>query len=341
MGSHAPGSRTQPATGQRPGLGHGRWPAPCFCARLVLGGGRLRCTSGNGNGEVPGPGHHRRYSCRGPVARSLAPGAELSGDGHAGSPVGHLGHGGQHVLPTGRRRSRSQRDGGSTLPSVASGGWSTADTVQTVAAGAQVVAAGFTLTLALMTKGLATKTKQMAEATKNMADETRRVADSSAVEAEATKALVVEAQKDRALSWSPYLSRVVLSDIANASGEPLGLNQVITLSNLGKGQALRCTYVAFESSDIKLWCIAQLPGLRAEETVAGLVATPQYGQAPTYLLRRMPDDNGQIDPPLAVLICEDVFGNRHRFLADRFGRDTWHPGDTPVPTWAISPLLWN
>ena len=111
---------------------------------------------------------------------------------------------------------------------MASGGWSTADTVQTVAAGAQVVAAGFTLTLALMTKGLATKTKQMAEATKNMADETRRVADSSAVEAEATKALVVEAQKDRALSWSPYLSRVVLSDIANASGEPLGLNQVIT-----------------------------------------------------------------------------------------------------------------
>jgi hypothetical protein len=237
---------------------------------------------------------------------------------------------------------------------VASGGWSTADTVETIAAVAEVLAAGFTAAMAWMTRRLARETKAMAAgtealanqtrdmavATRDMAVETRRVAESSEREATATETLVDEAQQDRSLSWSPYLTRTVIHHVPNAVGNPLGLNEKITLTNLGKGQALRCYYFACEPENTTLWCYATHPGLTGDQSVE-LVAVAQSGMTPMHLLQMVPHDDGRVDAPFAALFCEDVFGNRIRFLPGRTGREIWRPGEAPVPDWAVAPLLWS
>ena len=217
--------------------------------------------------------------------------------------------------------------------------WTTTATVATVAAAAQVSAAIFTGVMAKRTHDLATKTEQMANATKDMAAETKRVADASAVEAEATKQLVTEAQQDRALSWSPYLMRTIHGHDAHPIGNPPGLSETITLVNLGKGQAIRCYYFACEPNMVDLWCFCKHPGLRGEEKV-DLVAEPRYGKPPLELLQLTPHED-VAEPPWAALFCEDILGNRLRFLPGRWGRDSWHEGDHPVPAWATHPLLWK
>lgn len=220
--------------------------------------------------------------------------------------------------------------------------WSTTDTVATaatVAALAQVSAAVFTAVMAGRTHDLAAKTKEMAAATEKMAAETKRVADASAVEAEATKQLVTEAQQDRALLWSPFLTTIIHNNNTNTLTPPLGLNQTITLVNLGNGQATRCSSFACEPTDVNLWCFLKHPGLRGTETI-DLVAEPRYANVPMDLLQLTPHET-QVDPPWAALFCEDILGNRLRFLPGRWGRDSWHEGDHPVSAWAIHPLLWQ
>jgi hypothetical protein len=194
------------------------------------------------------------------------------------------------------------------------------------------------------TERLSDETRGMAEATKAMATETARVAQASESEAEATKALIGEAQQDRALSWSPYLTGQVIESTTRHEADshgPRGLSQKVLLTNLGKGPARRCFYFACDPSNVGFWCTAQHPGLRGDETIELRASAPQTGETPMYLLHLRPHDQGNVPAPFAAMFCEDVFGNRIRFIEGRWGRDIWHPGDDYSPTWATTPLLWS
>lgn len=217
----------------------------------------------------------------------------------------------------------------------------TAATWSEIAAAVGTLAlAGVTARMAKRTHDLATKTEEMAGATREMAAETKRVADASVIEAEATRQLVTEAQQDRSLAWSPYLTRSVERHIANPIGDPRGIAETITLTNLGKGQALRCYYFACDRGNVTLWGFAQHSGLVGEESVP-LTTQAQYGHTPMELLELVPHDDHRVEAPFAAIFCEDVFGNRVRFLPELRTREVWHEGDVPVPSWATAPRVWS
>lgn len=213
--------------------------------------------------------------------------------------------------------------------------WTTTDTVATIAALAQVSAAVFTAVMAKRTHGLASETKRMAE-------ETQRVADATSAEAQATQALVAEAQLDRELSWSPHLTRSVITATINTSGtpgSPTGYSEVLTLSNLGKGQAISCYYVMRRTMD-NHWCELRHHGLPGGEAAQELHASPGEGDPPWELLNPSPRDSDQTARLIGALFCEDALGNRFRFPIGRKGRDVSRPGDERSPEWATSHLIW-
>lgn len=213
--------------------------------------------------------------------------------------------------------------------------WSTTDTVATIAAIAQVSAAIFTGVMARRTHGLARETKRMAT-------DTKRVADAAAAEAAATQALVAEAQIDRELAWSPFLTRSVSTSTINTSGtpgSPQGYSEVLTVSNLGKGRAVNCYYVSRRTMD-NHWCWLRHPGIRSEESVPDLPASPGSGGVPWELFEPSPHDPDQTSRLDEALFCEDVFGNRTRFPIGRRGRDVSRPDDENPPAWATSALVW-
>jgi hypothetical protein len=214
--------------------------------------------------------------------------------------------------------------------------WSTTDTVATIAAVAQVSAAIFTGVMARRTHGLATETEKMAA-------ETKRVANATDLQAKATETLVAEAQLDRELSWSPYLTRTVITSTINASGtpgSPLGYSETITLSNLGKGQAVNCFYVSRRRTD-NYWCSLRYPGLAGGESVSELPVGPGDGDLPGELLEASPHDPDQTEQFDAAIFCEDAFGNRIRFPIGRRGRDLSRPDDAMRPAWATSRVIWS
>ena len=112
--------------------------------------------------------------------------------------------------------------------------------------------------------------------------------------------------------------------------------------NFGRGPALRCHYVAFDPKDVTRWWHGQVSAVATNGEVRSLVCEPgDPGASPTFLLAIMPSDQGMVEAPLAAFFCEDIVGNRFRFLVDRSGRDTWHRGESPRPQWAQTPLLWG
>jgi len=139
--------------------------------------------------------------------------------------------------------------------------------------------------------GLATQTKAMAE-------ETQRAANAAEVQAKATEVLVAEAQLDREASWSPYLTRNVITATMNPSGQPNrqgppGYSEKITLANVGRGQAVNCSYVFRRSTD-NYWCMLRHPGLSGGDSASELAASPGNGdrrgscssRRPTIRIRR-------------------------------------------------------
>lgn len=215
--------------------------------------------------------------------------------------------------------------------------WSTTDTVATIAAVAQVSAAVFTGVMARRTHGLGTQTKAMAE-------ETQRAANAAEQQAKATEALVAEAQLDREASWSPNLTRNVVTSTMNPTEEanrqgPPGYSEKVTLTNVGRGQAVNCTYVFRRSGD-NYWCILRHPGLSGGDSASELAASPGKGNPPWELLEPSPHDPDQTARLQGALFCEDVFGNRIRFPIGRRGRDVSRPEDEHRPAWATSPVIW-
>ena len=217
------------------------------------------------------------------------------------------------------------------------GSWSTTDTVTTIAAVAQVSAAIFTGIMARRTHDLAKKTKKMVT-------ETKRVADATDMQAKATQTLVVEAQIDRELSWSPYLIGSVKGSSINSSpmlvgGNLPGYTEQVTLYNAGSGQAVNCYYISRRSTD-NYWCWLRQESLAGNESVSDLQALPGTDDLPWDLLKPSLTDPDQTAYLQGALFCEDVFGNRIRFHIGRRGRDVSHPEDEDRPAWATSALVW-
>lgn len=206
--------------------------------------------------------------------------------------------------------------------------WTNADTVETAAA-----AAG--LLVALGTGALAWKTHNLAGETRKMADETRRIAEATEVQAATGKDLIREAQMDRELAWSPFL---VVAEIVTATSSADSYSQSIRVSNVGRGQALDCVYVARLPSDVSKWCYWRGMGLGGGQSTEEVPAGP----GKTYPLEVFDWSPGDAGPAFhAVLLCRDVFGNYLRFPVGRDFRDRWREGDLPVPNWVSNLRAWG
>jgi hypothetical protein len=181
------------------------------------------------------------------------------------------------------------------------------------------------------TTELAEKTQGMAVATEEMARQTKIAAEAGVTEATATVRLAEEARLDRELSWSPYLVRTGTNET----------DRWVGIENVGRGPALRCFYFACDPHKVSTWWYVKLPAIQSGGSVNERFGATDGGSSPLYLLNIMPADSGMIEEPLSAFFCEDIVGNRLRFLVDRPGRDIWRPGDKLTPQWASTPLLWG
>lgn len=204
-----------------------------------------------------------------------------------------------------------------------------------VLAGATTLMVRGTRVLARKTAALATETSNMVLATKDVVTETQRVAI-------ATENLVTEAQTDRELAWSPYLTVTVIESRISLQQPPVGFSQKVTIANVGKGWAVHCCYIAIHSGNDNFWCMSRLDAIGGDTTICDLVVPAvQDKRPPTEVLELGAHDDGRTDPPWSALFCEDVFGNRLRFVVGRWGRDVWSPGKPNPPRWAVDPVLWS
>ena len=188
-----------------------------------------------------------------------------------------------------------------------------------------------TFILALYAKGTAGEAKKTADEAVKTSSAALTEAQATTDLAKATNKLAEEATLDRELSWSPYL--VLSSPLKGGRPE-------ITIQNVGTGPALRCFYFQCTPTKVSEWWCGRAAAVASGGSV--LVGCTNPGEvSPTYLLHVMPADMGMVEEPLAALFCEDIVGNRIRFLVDRPGRDIWRLGETPKPQWAQTPLLWG
>jgi hypothetical protein len=168
---------------------------------------------------------------------------------------------------------------------------------------------GGILATAIGTIVLAWKTSTLASGTAEMADATR-------TEASAAKDTISEIQKDRELTFRPYVSWKISGGTR--------VNGV----NLGKGPALNTVFCVVEE-DERLWrWFAELVDFSPGQTITDaddLVLLPKQGQPPPRALV------GRV-VPRKVAFCEDQLGNRYRFLPGAVIADAWRPGENK-PDW--------
>jgi hypothetical protein len=137
-------------------------------------------------------------------------------------------------------------------------------------------------------------------------------------EASAARDTVTEIQKDRELTFRPYISWK-LSGGTRVNGV-----------NLGRGPALNTVFCVVEQ-DERLWrWFAELvdfsPGQEINDA-DDLVLLPKQGQAP-------PRPQIGRTVPHKVAFCEDQLGNRYRFLPGQVIADVWRPGEAK-PDWVM------
>ena len=199
------------------------------------------------------------------------------------------------------------------------------DVALIVAAGAEGVAAVATIYLATKTRALARDTKELAIKTADVAVQTAKAADAATDEAAATLQLAEESRLQRDLAWQPLLKAEVQSGLA--SGDKITLT--VKLTNIGRGPALDCVYVARDESN--RWC-RTFPGhLGADEPVVSR-ADSGTGEPPWEVLAPLADSDDQTARLMSVLVCSDQFGNRFRFVGPR--TEVSRLADTDKPPWA-------
>ena len=182
--------------------------------------------------------------------------------------------------------------------------WSGTDIIALATLGGILATAIGTVVLAWKTSTLASGTQEMAEATRS--------------EARTARDTVTEIQKDRELTFRPYISW------------KLGASEVVNGVNLGKGPALNTVFCVVEEDEVHWRFYAELvdfsPGQQIRDKHQ-LGLTERSGPTPP---------RPQIGPkkPRKVAFCEDQLGNRYRFLPGKVDADVWRPGEQK-PDWVI------
>jgi hypothetical protein len=198
------------------------------------------------------------------------------------------------------------------------------------AAVATAVAAGFTAWMATRTRDLAVKTKEMAVETAKMAIATQEDADAS-------KAMVGEAQRDREMAYRPVLTLVP------SPQDTIGAGSQICVKNIGAGAALNCL-VIFEVKveTFTSWLVSTTPlDIAIGEKSDPIILRPAQNTVSDYFDQT--DDFGAI-------FCRDVLDRRHRFNV-RINREqmvvTYPPAQSfrvsekDAPAWVTASVLWE
>jgi|SRR5215472_4799960 len=144
---------------------------------------------------------------------------------------------------------------------------------------------------------------------------TRTLANRAADSVKASRDTIAEIQKDRELTFRPYVSWKISGGTR--------VNGV----NFGKGPAVDTVFSVVEE-DERLWRWYALVDVSPGQTITDaddLVLLPKQGPAPPR-----PQVGGVV--PRKVAICEDQLGNRYRFLPGAVMADVWRPGQ-PKPDW--------
>lgn len=146
---------------------------------------------------------------------------------------------------------------------------------------------------------------------------TWRLASQTSRDVRASEQTVLEIRRDRELAFRPYLSWEA--------------RPALHASNNGRGPALNAVFchLAIDSDD---W-LSHLPSLLdlgpGDEVPSAAysvmldpmtLAAPPRIQMPGYVVQK-------------IAICEDLFGNRYRFVQGQTEADRWIPGSGSKPDW--------
>jgi hypothetical protein len=182
--------------------------------------------------------------------------------------------------------------------------WSGSDILALATLGGILATAIGTVVLAWKTSTLASGTAEMAEATRT--------------EARAAKDTVTEIQKDRELTFRPYVSWKISGGTR--------VNGV----NLGKGPALNTVFCVVEEGE-RLW--SWYPDLVDFSPGQTITDTDDVGLRPKQRPAPPRPQVGRV-VPRKVAFCEDQLGNRYRFLPGSVIADVWRPGENK-PDWVM------
>jgi hypothetical protein len=156
-----------------------------------------------------------------------------------------------------------------------------------------------------------------------MAVATGYLAWKSRSEASAARDTVTEIQKDRELTFRPYVSWKI--------GEGVSVLAV----NFGRGPALHTMFCKVDQDD--RWkatpedqLIDMSPGEKITAADKVYLVTWPGAQAASAPAR---PQVGQT-VPRQVAFCEDQLGNRYRFLQGKVDADVWHAGELK-PDWVV------
>jgi hypothetical protein len=194
--------------------------------------------------------------------------------------------------------------------------------------------AGATLMLAVFTAYLAIETRASVAATRREAAIAEQTLIVATDQAQATVALVAEAQVDRDLNWRPYM--VVVTGFIDSPNS----TDAVVFRNIGRGPAFDCVYARYidKTGAWKVTKRGQIPTVAAgDQSGQYLVAESQARPAPTVIFE---DRNNKMWGSHFALFYRDLLGKRaYRLLPPHAMPDVWSPGDK-VDAWAAWYFGW-
>lgn len=185
------------------------------------------------------------------------------------------------------------------------------------------------------TRQLADKTAELAASTRQQADATTAQAQAAVREAEASTRMLEEVRLDRELAGRPLLE---YSHVLSADFVPRA-SVHFSVRNIGRGPAVGIVYCGYASWHPEL--VGEgLPTRRyflASGPSIGPGGTEQYkAESVNYttvwdILRDLIPENfvGVVD----AVMCMDVFGNKYRFLRNRYTPEYSARDDPNAPQW--------
>lgn len=170
----------------------------------------------------------------------------------------------------------------------------------------------------------------------------RSLVKAASDEASASRALVVEAVRDRELRWEPWPSVRWTGSVVGSGGP----NNDIEITNAGGGPAISCRLVVKQDGqDGWLTPAVDIPSgttitFRADQVLDGAISV-------SLSTWKGDDDFNHNSESLGAIFTKDILGNRYRFIVVKDGssraiierRECWRLGDNVSP-WADYRVIW-